>query len=33
LIKAGLENVGQILEKLTQGEAALLAVDVLVANL
>lgn len=27
LIKAGLENVGQILEKLTQGEAALLAVD------
>jgi len=27
LVKAGLANVGQVLEKLTEGEAALLAVD------
>ena len=27
LVKAGLENVGQVLERLSQGESALLAVD------
>ena len=27
LIKAGLENAGQILEKMNQGEAALLAIE------
>ena len=27
LVKAGITNVGQVLEKLTEGEAALLAVD------